>query len=196
METINERINYILNVNFNANVAKFSRFLGVSHTTLNNIVANKMNKPSFDSLEKIITKMPNIDANWLLTGVGNMLKSDEKSVQSNSNLQHSSQINGNVVGKDIKINSENHHQDGLIEEKERIIRELDIALKEKDQIIKDGSDAMVKKDKILAEKDELLKDNDLHIKKLTSETFKINERKDAQITELHKQIANLIEKIK
>ena len=52
---------------------KLSQDTGVSETVLLNLSKGK-NKPSVDILHKILNKYKAIDANWLLTGEGNMLK--------------------------------------------------------------------------------------------------------------------------
>jgi hypothetical protein len=50
----------------------FSHETDISETVLLNICKGK-NKPSFDVIEKIITRYPAINAEWLITGKGAML---------------------------------------------------------------------------------------------------------------------------
>lgn len=72
MNTINERIKFILKERFKGNVSEFARHTGVPQPTLNNIVGNRLSKPSAENLERIINSNELINARWLLTGAGNM----------------------------------------------------------------------------------------------------------------------------
>lgn len=51
---------------------EFAKYLGVSHSVL----ATWKKRNSFN-LELIVAKCPNIDANWLITGEGPMLKNQD-----------------------------------------------------------------------------------------------------------------------
>ncbi|MDO4726279.1 MAG: S24 family peptidase [Porphyromonadaceae bacterium] len=73
MDKINSRIREILDSFFNGNVSEMARQTQIPQTTLNNIVANKFNKPSADSLEKLTLALREINLEWLLTGKGEML---------------------------------------------------------------------------------------------------------------------------
>ncbi|MDR1562302.1 MAG: helix-turn-helix transcriptional regulator [Dysgonamonadaceae bacterium] len=74
MTNINMRLNLILSRLFAGNVSEFARKSGIPQPTLNNIVANRLNKPSSDNLERLLNSMPDINAEWLITGEGEMLK--------------------------------------------------------------------------------------------------------------------------
>ena len=50
--------------------------IGVNRATISHILSGR-NKPSIDFLEKLLGAYPNINANWLISGVGYM-KSDIK----------------------------------------------------------------------------------------------------------------------
>ena len=56
-------------------VSGFAKKLGVVDQTIRGIVIQKRNKPSFDLLVKIIQTFDWINAEWLLTGNGEMRKS-------------------------------------------------------------------------------------------------------------------------
>jgi transcriptional regulator with XRE-family HTH domain len=71
---INERIVQIVDY-YNLTRYKFSQETGISDAVLFNIYKGK-NKPSFDLIEKILNKYKLIDANWLLTGEGEMFKEE------------------------------------------------------------------------------------------------------------------------
>ncbi len=72
MNTINERIKFVLKERFKGNVSEFARHTGVPQPTLNNIVGNRLSKPSAENLERIINSNELINARWLLTGEGDM----------------------------------------------------------------------------------------------------------------------------
>jgi len=55
--------------------ARFADILGVQRSGISHILSGR-NKPGFDLIEKIITKFPEIDAEWLITGKGTMYKHD------------------------------------------------------------------------------------------------------------------------
>lgn len=80
MNTINERLIFLLNEIFKGNVSEFARATGVPQPTLNNIVGNRMSKPSIDNLERIVNSIEIIDANWLITGKGEMYKEEIESL--------------------------------------------------------------------------------------------------------------------
>lgn len=78
MNTINERLRKLLNEEYGGNVSGFARSTGVPQPTLNNIVGNRMSKPSADSIASILNSNELINARWLLTGDGEMIKSDNQ----------------------------------------------------------------------------------------------------------------------
>lgn len=45
--------------------------IGVNRATISHILSGR-NKPSIDFLEKLLNAYPNINANWLITGIGYM----------------------------------------------------------------------------------------------------------------------------
>ncbi len=45
--------------------------IGVNRATISHILSGR-NKPSIDFLEKLVNAYPNINANWLITGIGYM----------------------------------------------------------------------------------------------------------------------------
>lgn len=74
---INDRILKIIDYE-RLNNNSFSKKIGVNPQTMHTIVKEKKTKPSFDVLNKILISFPEIDANWLLTGDGEMFKQDLK----------------------------------------------------------------------------------------------------------------------
>ena len=77
MNTINERFNLILKEKYAGNVSEFARKSGIPQPTLNNIVGNRLSKPSFDSIEKLINSDETINPEWIITGKGQMVKEQD-----------------------------------------------------------------------------------------------------------------------
>lgn len=81
METINDRLSQIVNNMFDGNAANFGKAIGSSKGTVSNYVRSKENpgkslsKPGYQFLEDVVNSL-GIDANWLMTGKGEMLKKD------------------------------------------------------------------------------------------------------------------------
>ena len=68
METINDRMEMLVNEHFGGNKAAFAKILGIERATLSNYIGGaRRSKPSVDMVSKIVTTL-NVDARWLLTG--------------------------------------------------------------------------------------------------------------------------------
>ena len=55
--------------------ARFAGIIGVQPSSISHILSGR-NKPGFDFIQKILTSYPSINAEWLIMGKGNMLKSE------------------------------------------------------------------------------------------------------------------------
>lgn len=85
---INKRIKELVNEFSAGNVQKFVDLIGVGHQVLNRIFSidtrnNKYPKPSGLILTAIQTKLPQVNATWLLTGEGEMLNKIEDDLDGN-----------------------------------------------------------------------------------------------------------------
>jgi transcriptional regulator with XRE-family HTH domain len=82
METsINSRLEEIINTLYKGNKRAFSSVIGVSPTVIENVVGTRQGKPSYDVIEKICAKA-NISPDWLITGTGSMLRTEQPSATS------------------------------------------------------------------------------------------------------------------
>ena len=81
--TINERILYLIDNQYNGSQKKFADSIGYAPQVVFNIVAGRKSSPSYDVLNAIILTNDNINTDWLLTGKGDMLKSDIEIFNSN-----------------------------------------------------------------------------------------------------------------
>ena len=60
--------------------------IGVNRSTISHILSGR-NKPSIDFLEKLLNTFPNINANWLISGIGYMQEDiKEKELVSNKKI--------------------------------------------------------------------------------------------------------------
>ena len=74
MDDINKRLVSVLDYFFNGNVSEMARKTNVPQPTLNNIVANRLSKPSAENLSRIANSIELLNSGWLLTGEGEMIK--------------------------------------------------------------------------------------------------------------------------
>lgn len=71
---VNDRIQYIIDNQYNENKKKFAESIGYSPQVVSNIVSGRKNKPSYDVLNAILSTNVYINSEWLLTGKGKMIK--------------------------------------------------------------------------------------------------------------------------
>ena len=64
------RIKKWLDIN-NQKASELANNIGVSRATISHIISGR-NKPSIDFLEKLLNVYPEINANWLITGIGSV----------------------------------------------------------------------------------------------------------------------------
>lgn len=131
-----ERIKKIMESE-NMTPARFADNLQIGRAVISHIL-NGRNNPSLDVITRILTQMPDIDSDWLLTGSGNMYKSEmnnhNSDIKNQSNLpdlfSQLSQENENSVystkdSENLKYRKENILESSLKESQdivnERII---------------------------------------------------------------------------
>ena len=81
--SINVRISELIETLEGGSQKNFSRKTGIAASSINGIVGSRQSDPSSKLLNSVLLTYKNVNANWLLTGDGEMLKSDE----SNSNAE-------------------------------------------------------------------------------------------------------------
>ena len=77
---ISERINFLVNHYTHGNVSSFADKIGLSRQALNrlfhpDILSKKYPSPSLNILTSILDKFSEVDANWLMTGLGSPFRS-------------------------------------------------------------------------------------------------------------------------
>lgn len=76
--TINQRINMVINSS-GMSLTAFAKMIGIAQTSLRDCVKNG-SEPKYSTLNKIIIAKPMISADWLLTGNGEMEKSESPDI--------------------------------------------------------------------------------------------------------------------
>ncbi len=122
METINDRMEMLVNQKFGGNKAAFAKAINLSPTMMSSYLGNKRrSKPSVDMVAKII-RVLDVDARWLITG-----ESDGKvgnAVETSGDFSPAS-MNGDVsVGADAVLAERVRSLEALLAEKERLIKVL------------------------------------------------------------------------
>jgi hypothetical protein len=72
-----DRLEYIIEKE-GLTIASFSKKIGAGDQTIRSIIKYKRNFPGYEVLLKIIQTFAWVDAGWLLTGDGEMLKEDQE----------------------------------------------------------------------------------------------------------------------
>ncbi len=125
METINDRMEMLVNKQFDGNKAAFAKAVGLPPTGLSNYLGNKRrSKPSVDMVAKIVVAL-NVDAKWLLIGESSQdgavtANNGGVAVVGNGTAHH---ITTNVTMADVAVMQERIKSlEALLDEKERLIR--------------------------------------------------------------------------
>lgn len=126
METINDRMEMLVNEHFDGNKAAFAKAIGLPPTGLSNYLGSKRrSKPSVDMVTKIVTNL-NVDAYWLLTG--KKQASSQLSIEGHHNQVNGDGAQGNINGEasvDVVVLQERiKAMQQLLDEKERLIKVL------------------------------------------------------------------------
>lgn len=85
ISSINERILYLIENQYNDNQKKFAESIGYSAQVVFNIVSGRKTNPSYEVLNAIISTNDDINPDWLLTGKGQELR-NKNSLNTNRNL--------------------------------------------------------------------------------------------------------------
>jgi hypothetical protein B2_07877 len=102
---------------------RFSKSKFYRETGLSNGILDKKSGLTLDSIEKIYSKYPEINIEWLLTGKGEMLKTFAQNITQNGNTNVN---NGhNVSGQGNVIKQTNDELMEIIREKDKQIAEKD-----------------------------------------------------------------------
>ena len=121
METINDRMEMLVNERFDGNKAAFAKAIGLPPTGLSNYLGSKRrSKPSVDMVTKIVT---NLDVDWLLTGEKS--RTNQLSIEGHHNQVNGVGAQGNINGGTVDV--------AVLEERIKAMQQL---LQEKERTIK------------------------------------------------------------
>ena len=119
METINDRMEMLVNERFGGNKAAFATSIGLGPTALSNYLGNKRrSKPSVDMVAKIV-KTLDVDAKWLLIGE----KTANNHVSTQGNYSPAT-VNGDAINTSGEVE--------LLQQRVKLLEEL---LAEKERLI-------------------------------------------------------------
>ncbi len=82
-----DRILLILKIK-NLSSSKFAEEIGVQRSGISHILSGR-NKPSLEFVQKLLNRFPEINTEWLISGTGEMLKSETRS----NEMEFQSEIN-------------------------------------------------------------------------------------------------------
>lgn len=127
METINDRMEQIVNQRFNGNKAAFAKSIGLQPTGLSNYLGNKRrSKPSIEMIASIIKDL-DVDPYWLILGEKRSPSSPSVSLSGDHNQVNGHGASGNINGASAEIAALKERNDSLeriIESKDAIIDTL------------------------------------------------------------------------
>lgn len=86
METINERLQIIVNEKTNGNISKFERISNLRKDSLKSVLGAQKSKPSFDTLDAIFRILNRNEILWLVTGVAENETKEEVVIVDNNFL--------------------------------------------------------------------------------------------------------------
>ena len=137
METINDRMEILVNQRFNGNKAAFAKAIGTERATLSNYIGSvRRSKPSVDLVTKIVVAL-NVDARWLLTGEETP---QQQGVNTNMNgnvtdcnvaIGSHNSVGNVTVGADVVLSERVKSLEALLAEKERLIKVYERMMEEK-----------------------------------------------------------------
>jgi transcriptional regulator with XRE-family HTH domain len=92
----------------NLSPTEFADIIGVQRSAISHILSGR-NKPSFDLIQKILTKFPRVSSEWLLMGRGEMYKTTiqqrlfDVELKSTTPIESKNEIENTVI-QDVKTN--------------------------------------------------------------------------------------------
>lgn len=113
------------------NISSFASSIDVNQVTLNNYKLGKR-KPSLELVEKVTKKYPQVSAEWLLRGIGNMFDGCGCTPPENPSLYSRTSSAPGTIGS---TEAQRTHNGGTTEAER--IKELEAMVAERDRVIAD-----------------------------------------------------------
>lgn len=128
-ETINDRIEMLVNEHFDGNKAAFAKAIGLPPTGLSNYIGKaRRSKPSVEMITKIITAT-GVDAYWLLFGSEAPGITAVNSAVATGNGTANNSVNITTGGDSALLAERVRSLEALVAEKERLIKVYEKMLK-------------------------------------------------------------------
>lgn len=102
---INERIKKVVDAQNARSLNQLSKEIGISQSSLFKTIQGDT-EPKFSLLERLLVALPFLSAEWLMRGVGEMMRKDCAPIQNNS-------VNGNnnIVGHNNTLTSQTENEE-------------------------------------------------------------------------------------
>lgn len=130
MDTIKERIDEISKEYARYNAVRLAEMIGMKSVTVTNYM-NGSRKPSLEFITKILENIPDISADWLILGNGQMK-------QVYSNVQHGD-FNTNLHGSVMMDSANKYGTTPEERQKDQLILSLEKQIKLYEKILKDNN---------------------------------------------------------
>jgi hypothetical protein len=91
-EPIHQRLNFLIDKLEEGVQRRLALRLGVTSGTIGDILGQRKSKPGYELLRKILLAYPQIRAEWLMLGEGQMLKSDRQKADPENTLSYGAGI--------------------------------------------------------------------------------------------------------
>ena len=135
--TVNERIKQIVDY-IGKSITSISKEIGIAQPTFRAYV-EEQSKPSFDTIQKLV-EVYGINAEWLITGRGEMLH--KGNMQHNTNSPNSPQLNGNG-SKKINYDISGNTISEISKSYQEIIQIMQKQIDSRDEQIKNLTDKLI-----------------------------------------------------
>ena len=92
----------------NISATKLAELLGVQRSNISHIISGR-NKPGFDFIERLLLKFPDLSADWLILGKGEMYKNNNSvdNVQKQTELPSTAYKQKDIFEKEIDKRTQN-----------------------------------------------------------------------------------------
>ncbi len=120
---LSERLSQLV-AHYGINLTEFSKKLGLNNSVTVSKIINQNRKPSSKTIGRIINAYPDINYDWLINGMGEMLKSTK------TNHNEVNQDDLTVTTKQVIDFLKEYYPNSTQESEDRLDRKIDIGKKE------------------------------------------------------------------
>ena len=125
---INQRLKFLIE-RLSVSVRAFSEAIGDSSSNTNNYIGSRQTEPKPEYLAKVVNRFREVDAHWLLTGVGEPFKEGSTPTQNQTNIS-GKKNNVAVTGGHGKTIQNNYNLADCEKERDTLRIQLDNAQRE------------------------------------------------------------------